>query len=244
MIRENPEIERREVTLPISGDVAVVHEADGYAIKALLRKRMSESMYDYLAALTDSIGAKEKIGRSDILDLLLPDQEFLAIEQYKLNYYKLHNGENFLFTHICPFCGSDSQQSLPLNTLEARPIPKESTGAPDPLVRVTLPRSNMVAEIGMLTGRKELEINRQEESTGAVDLNLVHFHALRSLDGKKDFSYEDVIHLLAADHAAISGARRKLTCGYNTVVAVPCPECGRKTNTNILQHPHFFAPAG
>lgn len=231
--------ERRELILPVSQMPAVIRETDGYVDKTAFRKRFTEARYDYLASITDSIGNDERIGTAKILALLVPDQEYIAIEQYKLNY-----GDIFRFTFYCPVCGhGDSQrQAVDLSKLELRPITPESTGSPDPTLRVLLPRSDQYAEVGMLTGEKELTILKARESAGFPDMNLSDHACLRTLNGSTDFTYEDIIHMKGRDKLAIREAREKLIAGYDTMILVTCPDCGFKMRMNMLEHQHFFLP--
>jgi len=234
------ETESRELVLPISGQPAVIIEGDGKSDRGLFKgnKPRYQITYEYLAALTQSIGDITKVDQQVIKDLLVPDQDFLAIEIFKVNY-----AETFEFSYFCGACGKTSDQAAPLNKLTMRPIPPESSGAPDPVITITLPRSGMKAEIGMLNGHKESIILGQMQTEG-VDVNHSDYLCLRRLDGSEDFTYEDVVALKKKDHEAIRRARKQLVCGYDTFVIVPCPECGVRGRMNILTHPDFFYPGG
>ena len=233
------ERETREITLPISLKKVVIREGDGYSYRALIKrnKRIFESIYDYLATMVVSIDGREGITKDDILKLLLPDQEYLSIEVYKLCY-----GDVFDFDFNCPVCGKPSHQNFPLDKLEFTPL-GEGLSGPDPVITITLPRQKISVVVGMLTGDKELELLQQEATTGA-DLNQGDFKALRGMDGNIDFSYEDVIKLRLADHKAIRQARNRLICGYDATAIVTCPECEEQSAINILLHKDFLFPAG
>jgi hypothetical protein len=235
---QQDDCETREITLPISGKVIVIKEGNGYAFRALIKrnKRIFESIYDYLASMVVSIDGRPA-GKTDILKLLLPDQEYLSIEIYKLCY-----GDIFDFEFACPSCGKVSQQEFPLDKLEFVPLADGLTG-PDPIITVSLPRRKVQVIVGMLTGEKELTLLQQAATTGA-DLNQGDFMALRAFDGSIDFSFEDVIKLKLADHKEIRKARNKLICGYDTTAIITCPKCEEQSAINILLHRDFLFPAG
>ena len=113
----------------------------------------------------------------------------------------------------------------------------------DPTISLTLPRSKKAAIVGMLNGHKEAILIEQILTTGA-DLNQGDFLSLRELDGSKDFSYEDVVKLPLADHKAIRSARKKLVCGYDTIITVTCDTCGSKNSINVVMHKDFLLPTG
>lgn len=230
------EREDKEVTLPISGKRIVIREGDGFSTRALLKKnkRIFESVYDYIASMCVSIDDKPA-SKEAILKLLVPDQEYLSIEVYKHCY-----DEIFDFDFTCPSCEKTNPQKVPLNNLEFKQLVGNFSG-PDPVITLKLPRSGKTAVIGMLTSEKELELLQQAATTGP-DLNQGDFKALRSLDGKIDFSFEDVIRLKLADHKAIRKARKQLICGYDTNVNIKCPDCEEDFTINILMHPDFLLP--
>jgi len=230
------------VILPISHKEVVIQEGDGYLDRILLKKnkRVFEVMPEYLAAHVVSIDGRGEIKEKDILDLLVPDQEWLAVELYKLKYDQIME-----LTFGCPHCGHvDTDKGLDLGKLEVIPVPEGAVG-PDPTFEVVLPRSGKKARIGFLDGHKERFLMELEASTGGdIDLNQADFKALRELDGVSVFSYEDVAMLPPKDHAVIRRARKKLICGYDTNVIVECDSCGRKTVINILTHRDFLLPGG
>jgi hypothetical protein len=233
------ERETKEIVLPISQKKVVIREGDGYSYRALIKrnKRIFESIYDYMASMVVSIDGKENINRENVLKLLLPDQEYLSIEIYRICY-----GDVFEFQFTCPACGKTNEQEFPLDKLEFMPL-KEGLTGPDPIINITLPRSKKTAIVGMLTGEKELELLQQAITTG-MDLNQGDYKALRSFDGGVDFSYEDILKLPLADHKAIRKARNKLICGYDPTAIVTCPNCEEQASVNILMHSDFLLPAG
>lgn len=227
--------EEATIRLPISKQEVVIKEGDGYTERALLKKnrKVYETIPYYLAAMTVSIGDKSPITREDILKLLTPDQEYLMIECYRLNF-----GDTFEFGFRCPHCEKDQEVAFNLDDLEFRSLP-DDLDADDPTITVNLPRSGRRTEIGMLNGEQEL-ILLDLAASGTLDLNQADYQCLRSLDGSRDFTYEEVVNLPLADHKAIRKGRKKLLCGYDTNIAVTCESCEKKDAVNILMHQDFL----
>jgi hypothetical protein len=231
--------DQKEITLPVSQKVVVLQEGDGYSDRLLLRrnKKAIEAIFDYMASLVVSIDQKTDIQASDLKQLFAPDNEFLMVEAYRLNY-----GDMFDFEFTCPSCDFSEARSVPLDKLEFKKLPSGIQG-PDPLIEITLPKTKKPATIGMLTGEKEIML-MQQATTQGVDLNQTDRLSLRSLDGNTDPAYEDVVKLPLADHRAIRKARQKLICGIDTTVRVVCSACGAPTTFNMLLNKDFFLPAG
>lgn len=226
--------------LPISRKEVVLREGDGYTEKAMMKKnrRLFETVSYYLAAMTVKLGDTDKPSRDDILSLSTPDIEYLSIEAYKLNI-----GDIFEFDFTCPHCGKpDQPMSFDLNALEFRSLPPEVDGV-DPTLQITLPRSQQAAVVGMISGHSELILLTQQ-ADGTFDNNQADFRCLRSLDGRTDFSYEDVINLPILDHKTIRKARKRLICGYDADINVKCPSCEDPTTLNIFMHRDFLLLAG
>jgi len=233
-------LDTRKLTFHVCKEPVTIKEGDGNVDKILLRKnrKFYEATSEYLAALTQSIGKKTSITKSDIMDLVSGDQTFLSIECYKLNY-----GDIFEFEYSCPDCNEPpGNQFFDLTKLPVIKLPQD-LDTTDPTISLTLPRSKKTATVGMLNGHKEAILIEQILTTGA-DLNQGDFLSLRELDGSKDFSYEDVVKLPLADHKAIRGARKKLVCGYDTIITVTCDTCGSKNSRNVVMHKDFLLPTG
>jgi hypothetical protein len=232
-------VQKEELTLPISGQQAVVRTVDGVVYRSMAsNKRVHEVSYDYLATVTDSIGGTEHVTSGMIKNLLVPDQEAIAVRQYILNY------GDFDFRFTCPECREPDDHCVDLRTLDIIPISPESSGPPDPIITVILPATNKIAEVGMLTGHKEALLQKLQADSGTRDINQVDFQAVRSLDGDTKFTYEDILKLPVKDHKAIRMARRKLIAGYDTNITVPCRFCNERTRMNILMHRDFWVPGG
>ena len=228
--------EQREVVLPIGGQKVTIKEGDGYATRVLLKrnKKMFEVMSDYLALFTVSIGSLKKVTFAHILDLFVPDQDFLSVECYKLNY-----GDIFNFNEMCLSCGKESEHTFPLDNMK---FTKPKIESNDPTVTVTLPRTKKQVKLGLLTGHKEAVIMSQIET--GIDVNQSEFQSIREIDGSSVFTYEDVLHLPLADHKALGKARKELFCGYDANVKIECPLCSAPSIINVLVHRDFLFPTG
>lgn len=229
-----------EITLPLSQRTAVITEGDGYSERLLLKKgkKLYEVVFEYLASLTLKLDDKKPTS-ADIRSLLLPDQEYLAIQCYKLNY-----GEMFEFAYQCPACGHNEDRGVNLNDLEFVNWPPEfGPVSPDPVVTLELPKSKKKVVLGLLNGEKE-KVLLDQAATGAIDVNQATFQSVRSLGGTTEFSYEDVISLPLADHRAIRKTRRKMSFGLDTTAAITCSNCNNVTHFNILTHSDFLLPGG
>lgn len=231
-------LDTKNLIFPVCGEQLVITEGDGYSDKALLKKgkKFYEAVNDYLASLTVSMGGISKVTGEHISELLAPDHTFLQIECFKLNY------GDFDFDHYCGECGKTSAQSVPLDTLEFRPVPPDLIGS-DPTISIMLPRTKQKAVLGMLTAKKENMLIQQIVSTG-VDLNQADFLSLRELGDDPDFSYEDVVKLPLKDHKTIRKTKKKFNCGYDTSIRITCPECGAVAVINLLTHRDFLLPTG
>lgn len=228
------------IVLPISGKEVTIKEGDGYSDKILLKKnkKLYETYPEYLASLIVEIDGQERINKRHVLELVAPDQEYLAIECYKLNY-----GNDFRFTFQCPSCEHTEEHSVDLEKLEFKDLPDDLKTV-DPVVEGVLPRSKRRVTVGMLNGHQEALLLEQIIAGPVVDSNQSAFQAIRFLDGSKDFSYEDVINLVQADLREIRRLRRKLICGYDTEVVVKCSECGEKSSINLMTSRDFLLPEG
>ena len=187
--------------LPYSKTSVEITEGDGYGDRLFTQKgkRTFEVIPDYIALVVNKLGDIVKPSRDQILDLVVPDQEWISIENYKLNY-----GDILRLNNLCPRCGDPIVTVQDLSKLEIIPAPK------DPLVRFTLTRTGLKAAVGFLTGHQE-QLLLSLEASGNSDPNQADFLALRELDGKPP-TYEDVINLPQRDHMDIREARAKLIC--------------------------------
>jgi hypothetical protein len=237
-------LDERTVTLPVSGDVVIVKESDGYSEKsfrqALKRStRVTDCIPDYLAALVKSVNGKGGVTKSDILGMLFYDSRFLTIEAYRVGY-----GDEFTFQNVCASCGAVNKHMVDLSTLHLEPLPKGSSGGKDPLFDLTLPRCKKKCKIGYNDGHKEKIISDAIAASGVYDGNQGDYLAVRQLEGCDPVTYEDIIKLAGRDHKAIRDKQKAITCGYDTSVVVSCESCGAKDLVDITMSRDFLFPGG
>lgn len=220
-----------------------VREGDGSANRILLarNRKMYEVIPRYLAFLTASLGANTNVQEKDILDMFVVDQEWALVENYKAHY-----GDILEFDDMpCPNrqCNRPGDHSKDLSQLEVIQLAPELQGSEDPTVTVTLPKSGFSATIGLLNGHQERLLMNQQ-AAGKFDPNQSDFQCLRELNGTRDFFYEDVVALPLIDHKVIRKTRKKLVCGYNTILDFECDYCGHTWSLNFLTQRDFLLPAG
>jgi ribosomal protein S27AE len=221
------------------GKTVIIQEGDGYADKVFARrsKKVFEVIPDFLAHVVIQIDALKNPDREGILNLKVPDQEWVSIENYKFNYGNILNLYN-----VCPKCGEPIHTRKDLTELEVVPLPKEMQGQEDPVLVITLPKTKVKASVGFLNGHQE-QLLMGLAAQGLEDPNQADLQVLRELDGAPP-TYEDVINLPHADHLEIRGAREKLICGYKPVATISCGICGYKEVSNFLTHRGFLLPKG
>lgn len=223
----------KTITLPVSGLEAVIREADGNAERLLFARQqeMHKALPDYWAKLTVRLGTQEKVAASDVLNLLTPDQEFLAIEIYRLTI-----GDTLSLTGNCGSCGKSAGYEVDLSKLDRLPLPDGAVG-PDPTFEVVLPRTGHRVVFGYLTGKQEQE----ELEIEGFDPGRMEFKAIRSIDGSTDVKFRLVQAWPLADHKALRAAMRDNRCGYDTRVRFT-HSCGKAQVMNILLDPSFLLP--
>jgi hypothetical protein len=229
-----------DVIAPVSGKAFKLVEGTGYSDRLLLKKgkRLHQVIPDYLASLIAEMdGAPCKV--ADVMQLLVPDYEFLLIENYK-NCFDVE----LEFMNVCSACGQLNKHTIDLSTLPIIPLSEEITGGPDPVVDLVLPRSKLRARVGFLIVQNDMILNEQHSSAGSVDLNQGDYLSLRMLEGSDPVSYEDVVRLPLKDHKAIRKARRELVAGYDPLVSLVCDSCQNYDVTNILGLRDFLFPSG
>ena len=234
------ELLKSEVVLPLCSQSVELSEGTGYVDRILMKKgkRIHELLPEYLLALTKTInGEKPKL--ADIMDLLVPDFEFLLIEAYKLNY-----GDLLEFNNVCNECGKLTSQKVDVSSLPLLPLPKACSGPPDPVLDLVLPRSKKRAKVGFLTVQSDMIFNETYLSSGQPDLNQGDFLSLRMLEGVDQISYEEVVNLPLMDHRELRKKRRELQAGYDPLVAVQCDHCSAYDVVNILGLRDFLFPSG
>jgi hypothetical protein len=223
----------RTITLPISGKEAVIREGDGYAERILYadNAKFHKKLPKYWAHLTLSLGGKAHPTDKDILDLLVPDQQVLAIEIHKFNY-----GSMLQLRGKCGSCGKPSNYEVDLDKLPLIPLPDGASG-PDPTFEVRLPRSGKRVRFGYSNGHAEME----EADAVGFDPNRVDLSRIKEIDGVDHVSYEMVISLPLIDHRALREAIASKKCGYDMDVNF-VHSCGASVSQNLITDPSFLMP--
>lgn len=223
----------KAIALPVSGMEAVIREADGNAERLLFARQneIHKALPDYWAKLTVRLGANEAVSAADVLSLRTPDQEFLAIEIYRLSM-----GDTLQLTGNCANCGRPAGYEVDVSKLDIIPLP-DGAIAPDPTFEVTLPRSGHRVVFGYLTGKQEQE----ELEIEGFDPGRMEFKAIRSVDGSSDVKLRDVQKWPLADHRSLREAMRANRCGYDARVRF-MHSCGKAQVMNILLDPSFLLP--
>lgn len=222
------ELLRKSVVTPLAGSQVILREGDGYADRMLSKNanKLSHAIPDYLAFMIVSVDNDSEITRDKVLELLVPDYEYLLIEAYKLNY-----GDDLEFRRVCRYCGAYDEHSVPIGNLPVVEPPAGHTGGKDPVYTIMLPRTKKKASLGFMKVKNELIIADQGD---VPDPNQIDYLSLRSIEGVDDLSYESVVGLPLADHKAIRKQKAKMVCGYDPVVSVRCPSCEAVDAVNIL----------
>ena len=230
----------KEINLFISGAPVTITETDGNTDNILVqRKPMHEKTPLYLAAVTRSIGEISPVTPNDILDLLVPDQEYLAIEVAKFT----NDDEPIILRDTCDNCPSDSGPiEVDLAALDLRPLPAGAVGPP-PLFELHLPKTDQDAVFAYLTGHQELRLLKNLIN-GQIDASRLMFERLRSLGGveKPDLRLRHVIALPGRDRAILREAMDNTECGYDDRVSWRCDACGSLKIIRLLTHMGFFFP--
>lgn len=224
---------RKTITLPICGQEAVIREADANAEDLLWehKERLHKAYPQYWAYLTERLGDKTKVTAEDILQLLVPDQQYLALEIWRLT-----KGDRLELEGSCPHCGKPANYEVDLTGLDVLPLPEGSV-PPDPLFDVVLPRSGHTVTLGYLTGKQELA---ELEIEGFNPTRMV-FGAIRAIDGDSKVKLSDVRAWPLADHAAMRKAIKDNRCGLDTRVRFT-HTCGRSVVMDLLTDPSFLLP--
>ena len=226
------EYRTKEFTLPVSGALCIVREADANAEYLLTGdKRVAEAFPDYWAYLTRQIGDIHRPTTSQFLDLLEPDRISIAIEIFRVTM-----GDELKLSGECAGCGEPVNYVVDLGELDFIPLP-EGVSGPDPTFEIELPRSRHRVIWGFRTGHQEIEELRMKGFNPSRSV----FRAIRSIDGNMDFKLHDVMAWPLMDHRALRNDIASKMVGYDTRVRFT-HGCGRGQVVNILSDPSFLMP--
>ncbi len=222
----------KTITLPVCGKEAVIRPMDGYAENILFCDGKFFRVFPrFWASLTIRLGDKTPATTDDILDLVLPDQHFLAIEIYRLTF-----GDELVLSSTCANCGKPYNLAVDLGALDLVPLPAGSDPT-DPVFEMIMPVSKDRVKFGYVTGRMEMK----ELELEGFDPVRMEFNAIRSINGSTDFKLRDVMAKHLADHKALRKAILDKQCGYDTRIRLK-HGCGREAVINLLIDPSFLTP--
>jgi hypothetical protein len=223
------QLSEKTIVLPISNYVAAIREADGYADRLLFSKRnnFTKAYPEYWAHCCKELDGKKPTA-ADILNLLLPDQNFLSIEIFKLSY-----GDNLDLETVCLGCGKEIGVTVDLSKLVLRPLPDNAT-PPNPEWEFKLPKSGKKVKYGYTTLSQEFE-----DANAVFNPTRDLFKHIRSIDGKPPI-YTDLEKIQSSDLKALRKTMLKKATGYDSMVDVTCVHCSKEVQVNILLDPGFL----
>jgi hypothetical protein len=225
----------KTIVLPVNGQEATVRQADFNSERLLFsnKERLSEALPKYWAKHTLKLGALDEAAITEdvVLDLLVPDQEALAMAIYEAT----NRTSKLMLTGECGGCGEPANYRIDLADLDVMPLPEDIRG-PDPLFSVTLPVTGHRVEFGYLTGRQEqIEALKKNQ-----DLFGVTVSAIRTVDGATPKPGE-IGKWPLPDVRALRNAIKASRCGRDPRVRFT-HGCGKAQVMNLLLDPSFLYP--
>ena len=229
-----PDYVEREFKLLIAGIDCVVIEQNGKWEQYLYdnAKRYDEALPTYWAGLTIRLGDDEKVTPKKLLKLKGHDLDQIAVEIFRAGTID----DSLVLTGRCPDCNKRVNYAKDLWTLDFLPIPDGKTG-PDPTFEFTTPRWKNEVVWGYLTGEQEFEEKRQSGFHPGTQT----WKAIRSINGKTDFTLQDILAWPGADQEAIREEMWEKRCGYDTRIRLE-HSCGNEVVMNLLVDPSFMFP--
>jgi hypothetical protein len=178
------------------------------------------------------LGDKDKIRAEDLLKLKNHDLDQIAIEIFRAGSID----DSLILRGRCPECKKSVNYAKDFDSLDFVPIPDGKTG-PDPTWTFVTPRFKNEVVWGYLTGEQEAE---QLDIPGFNPGRQV-WKAIRSINGKTDFTLKDVLAWPIADHLALREEIQAKRCGYDTRIRLE-HSCGNEVVMNLLTDPSFMMP--
>jgi len=224
-------LERRKIELPIGGQEVEIVESDGLADKFLYGSNIddiTQKLIRFYMMQTATIAGK-KPTEEEFKKLKVYDQQFLAVNIWRLCY-----GDTLRLKGACVECGMPLNFPVPLDALPFTPLPPDLAQG-DPTWEITTSRTKTRFTLQYITVEDEL----METGAENLDPNRIDFKNIRAINGKKDFSYEDVLHFPGRDHLEIRESIVEHKCGYDPFVRARCTHCRKAQVINILLDPMF-----
>ena len=158
-------------------------------------------------------------------------------------------GENYDAHVICEECGHKSEQSYDLSTLQTKETPEDIEFSEHGTFYITLPKTGVVAECCLLTGKDEAELLRRAEKRNKMNLTDTtmtdqYKMIIVSLNGVTERSkveeFVDVMPAMDASHLRKEYDRARpdvdMSCEFE------CQNCGAENDVNIPFSTNFFWP--
>ncbi|MFA6198738.1 MAG: hypothetical protein WC734_06355 [Patescibacteria group bacterium] len=224
----------REFQLIVSGLDCIVRGQDGNWEQYLFdnTERINEALPEYWAGLTLMLGDNEKVKTRDLLELRSPDLNQIAIEIFRAGTLT----DSIILRGKCSECKKSVNWAKDLATLDFMPIPDDKTG-PDPTFEFTTPQWGTEVVWGYLTGQQELE----QRKIPGFNPTRQTWKAIRSVNGRTDFTLKEVLAWPIADQEAIRGEIEDKQCGYDPRIWLE-HTCGSEVVINLLGDPSFMMP--
>ena len=181
-------------------------------------------------------------------DMCLADYQFLLHKLRIVTY-----GSDYNTTSKCPYCGTDNDSVVDLNTLEVVEYSRDDFAA---LTEFTLPKTNKKVKIRMQTPRivddinaRSKELRKKSKGTAGDAAFLFTLESLiETVDGKviDPIKKEDFVrNLPMMDTNYIMKHAQKLveSFGINTSVEHNCALCGLDYKSSFRITAEFFGPS-
>ena len=179
------------------------------------------------------------------INTLLPADKFYYMIQLRIHTY----GSMYKQPMYCIHCDKEGEVEYNLDDIEVVELPQIKLP-----IRVKLPVSGDVVELGVLTSKDIKAISRRAEKTAKnmggskkeLEFMLKLSKQIKSINDKDTevttiMTYVKNIH--AKDRAYIESVYKKLFFGYKSSVEVTCPSCGKELVIPFEMNGEFFNPS-
>ena len=179
------------------------------------------------------------------INTLLPADKFYTMVQLRIHTY----GSMYKQPMYCIHCDKEGEVEYSLDDLEVVELPQVKLP-----IRVKLPVSKDIVELGVLTSQDIKSISRRAEKTAKnmggnkkeLEFMLKLSKQIKSINDKDTdvttiMTYVKNIH--AKDRAYIESVYKKLFFGYKSTLEVKCPFCGKDLTIPFEMNGEFFNPS-
>lgn len=179
------------------------------------------------------------------INTLLPSDKFYVMVQLRIHTY----GSMYKQPFYCIHCDKEGQIEYDLDDIEVIELPEVKLP-----IRVQLPVSKDIVELGVLTSKDINSISKRAAKTskamGGSQKELAFLLKLskqikavndKETDSNSIMSYVKNMH--SRDRAYIESVYKKLSFGYKTTVEVNCPFCNQELVIPFEMNGEFFNPS-